>query len=94
MLLFISELNGDEWNEERGTEEWVNIIDRGGLWHVKMILHIMEEDMRKYLLVRLQNFLMKQPKQAFWPAYFLMKINCFIGLYWHPIWKMVLACIY
>ena len=55
MLLFMSELNGDEWNEERGTEEWVNSIDRGGLWHVKddtyQLFYLMEEDIRKYLLV-------------------------------------------
>ena len=55
MLLFMSELNGDEWNEERGTEEWVNSIDRGGLWHVKddtyQLFYLMEDDIRKYLLV-------------------------------------------
>ena len=34
MILFMTELNVDEWNEERGSKEWVNAIDCGGLWHV------------------------------------------------------------
>ena len=25
---------GDEWDKERGTEDWTNLIDRGGLWHI------------------------------------------------------------
>ena len=35
MVLFMSsELSGDEWFESTETEEWVNAVDRGGLWHV------------------------------------------------------------
>ena len=28
------ELAGDEMDEDAGTEDWINRIDRGGLWHV------------------------------------------------------------
>ena len=31
MIVCLMELSGDEMNEERGTEPWTNLIDRGGL---------------------------------------------------------------
>ena len=34
MLIFMTELSGDEIDEEKGTEAWTNDIDRGGLWQV------------------------------------------------------------
>lgn len=56
MMLFISDLSGDEWDEARGTENWTNAIDRGGLWHVSddtyLVFYLMEEDIRKQLLVK------------------------------------------
>lgn len=36
-MIFMCNLSGDEWDEERGTVRtvrWANAIDRGGLWHV------------------------------------------------------------
>ena len=54
MILFICDLSGDEWDEEQGTEEWTNAIDRGGLWHVSdstyLIFYLMEEEIRKLLI--------------------------------------------
>lgn len=34
MILLIMDLSGNEMDDERGTEDWTNAIDRGGLWHV------------------------------------------------------------
>ena len=66
MILFMTELSGDEWNEERGSEEWVNAIDRGGLWHVNdetyNIFCLIEEDIRKYLLVSVAKDLDEKTK--------------------------------
>ncbi len=28
------QLAGDEDNQDAGTESWINMLDRGGLWHV------------------------------------------------------------
>lgn len=36
MVLFCMELCGDE-DGDRGTEEWTNAIDRGGLWHINTL---------------------------------------------------------
>ena len=33
IILFCFELSGNE-DGKRGTEEWTNLIDRGGLWHI------------------------------------------------------------
>ena len=33
------ELAGDKLDEDEGTEEWINRIDRGGLWHVNNDLY-------------------------------------------------------
>jgi hypothetical protein len=33
MIFRLMELSGDE-EDERGTEDWTNSLDRGGLWHV------------------------------------------------------------
>ena len=54
MILFICDLSGDEWNEEEGTEELTNSIDRGGLWHINdstySIFYLMEEIIRRRFL--------------------------------------------
>ena len=56
MVLFISDLSGDEWDEAQATEEWTNAIDRGGLWHVSdatyTIFYLMEEEIRKHLIAK------------------------------------------
>ena len=53
MILCLIELGGDELFEERGTETWTNIVDRGGLWHISdqtySIFLIMEEVIRQHL---------------------------------------------
>ncbi len=55
MLLFLCEFSGDEWDESEGTEDWINAIDRGGLWHVNddvyAIFYMIEEEIRSYLVV-------------------------------------------
>ena len=55
MILFITDLSGDEIDDERGTEDWNNAIDRGGLWHVNddtyMIFTIVEEEIWKQLKI-------------------------------------------
>ena len=55
MILFMCELSGDEWYEEQETEQWINAIDRGGLWHVNdntySIFYLMEEEIRKEFVV-------------------------------------------
>lgn len=51
ILLSLMELNGDE-DGERGTEDWVNSLDRGGLWHVSdttySLFYAMEEEVRSH----------------------------------------------
>ena len=46
------ELSGDE-DSDRGTEEWTNTIDRGGLWHVNdntyIVFCVLEVEIRKHL---------------------------------------------
>ena len=34
MVLLLMECAGDEMDTDGGTEMWLNMIDRGGLWHV------------------------------------------------------------
>ena len=52
MILCIMELSGDEEDELRGTEDWINSIDRGGLWHVSDstygMFHAMEVEVRRH----------------------------------------------
>ncbi len=47
--------SGDESDEEQGTEQWANAIDRGGLWHINdntyFIFYLMEEEIRKHLVI-------------------------------------------
>ena len=47
------ELSGDEMDEDRGTDEWTNLTDRGGLWHVNdqtySVFYAMEEVIRQHL---------------------------------------------
>ena len=53
MIQCLIDMSGDEM-EERGTEDWTNLIDRGGLWHISdttySLFHSMEEEIRKYLI--------------------------------------------
>ena len=53
MILCLVELSGDEMDEERGTEAWTNLIDRGGLWHINnqtyCLFVTMEEDIQQDL---------------------------------------------
>ncbi len=55
MILFIIDLSGDEADEDNGIEQWVNAIDRGGLWHVNddtyTIFCIAEEECRQHFKV-------------------------------------------
>ena len=55
MVLCCMDLCGDEEDEDRGTEQWTNAIDRGGLWHISddtyLIFCLLEEDIRKHLKV-------------------------------------------
>lgn len=32
-ILCLMDMSGDKM-EEKGTEDWTNLIDRGGLWHI------------------------------------------------------------
>ena len=34
MISALMQLAKDEMDEQGGTEDWVNLIDRGGLWHI------------------------------------------------------------
>ena len=53
MIQCLIDMSGDEM-EERGTEDWTNLIDRGGLWHISdttySLFHSMEEEICKYLI--------------------------------------------
>ena len=59
MILCLMELNGDEDDEERGTEDWTNALDRGGLWHVSdtayNLFYAIEEVVRQHLVVTAAN---------------------------------------
>ena len=52
MVLLLMECAGDEMESDGGTEMWLNMIDRGGLGHVKdqtySLFVIMEEEIRRY----------------------------------------------
>ena len=52
LIFLLMECAGDEANEEGGTETWLNLVDRGGLWHVNDLTYglfmIMEEVIRQY----------------------------------------------
>ena len=53
MILCLIKHGGDELFEERGTETWTNMVDRGGIWHISdqtySIFLIMEEVIRQHL---------------------------------------------
>ena len=59
----LMKLNGDEDDEERGTEDWTNALDRGGLWHVSdtayNLFYAIEEEVQQHLL---QTHLLKGPE--------------------------------
>ena len=52
MVLLLMECAGDEMDSEGGTEMWLNMIDRGGLWHVNdqtySLFAVMEEELRRF----------------------------------------------
>ena len=52
MIFLLMECAGDELDSDGGTETWMNMIDRGGLWHVNdqtySLFVIMEEVVRHY----------------------------------------------
>ena len=58
MILYLMELNGDENDEERGTEDWTNLLDRGELWHVSdtayNLFYAIEEEVRSHLVPDLE----------------------------------------
>ena len=68
LVLFMIELGGDEMDEERGTETWTNLIDRGGLWHVNdntyLIFYIMEEEIRHHFKVKSISKLNEETKRS------------------------------
>ena len=59
MILCLMELNGDEDDEEWGTENWTNALDRGGLWHVcdtaYNLFYAIEEEVQQNLVVTAAN---------------------------------------
>ena len=52
MVLLLMECAGDEMDSDGGTEMWLNMIDRGGLWHVNdqtySLFSIMEEEICRF----------------------------------------------
>lgn len=54
MILCIMEMYGDEWDKERGTEDWTNLIDRGGLWHINDqaydLFYVIEQEVRTHFV--------------------------------------------
>lgn len=67
MILSIHELSGDEENE-RGTEDWTNILDRGGLWHISdtaySLFYAIEDEVRCHLLPSLAPTMNEGTKAA------------------------------
>ena len=66
MISCMMELSGDEENEERGTENWTNLVDRGGLWHVNDIAYYLfyaiEEEVHYHLVPDLASKLSEGSK--------------------------------
>ena len=52
LVLCLLDMSGDDDREEDGTEDWLNAIDRGGLWHVSDqtygLFYVVEEVVRKH----------------------------------------------
>ena len=67
MILFICDLIGDEWDEEQGTEERTNAINRGRLWHVSdstySIFYLMEEEIQKQFIASAAKSLDAETKE-------------------------------
>ena len=55
LLFCLMELSGDEGDEDRGTEDWTNARDRGGLWHISDMAFdlfcAIEEEVRCHLIL-------------------------------------------
>ena len=40
MMACLDEINDvDKLNDDRGTEAWINLLDRGGLWHINDMIY-------------------------------------------------------
>jgi hypothetical protein len=67
MVLFMIHLSGDEDMEERGTETWIDSIDRGGLWYVNDITYTvfyhMEEEILSHIQVKLLDHMDKKTER-------------------------------
>ena len=81
MILFISDLSGHESDETKGTEEWTNGIDRGGLWHINddvyTIFYLMEEESRKHFTTESAKQLDENSKQKVMDAILTNEDLCF-----------------
>lgn len=53
--LFLYHLGGDDDDASGGTEDWVNLLDRGGLWHVNNSTYSLFLDIEQLLRQHLQN---------------------------------------
>lgn len=57
IVLSLMGMCGDELDEEQGTEDWANLIDRGGLWHISdqaLLTHYSTPLRRKCVLTYIQ----------------------------------------
>ena len=52
MIFCMMEFAGDE-EQERGTEDWTNAVDKGGLWHINdmtyQLFYLIEKEVRLHL---------------------------------------------
>ena len=51
MVLLLMECAGDELEETGGTETWMNMVDRGGLWHINnqtYSIFVFIEELRRF----------------------------------------------
>ena len=52
IVLLLMECAGDELEETGGTKTWMNMVDRGGLWHINdqtySIFVFIEEELRRF----------------------------------------------
>lgn len=57
---------------ERGTEDWVNLLDRGGLWHISdttnSLFYAMEDEVCKYFTPKAASKLKEGTKDALMKA--------------------------
>ncbi len=87
MILFISDFSGGhEVDETKGTEEWTNAIDRGGVWHVNddtyTMFYFMEEESRQHFTIESAKQLDKNSKEKLVGA---ILINEDLHLRWNSL---------